>query len=65
MKFQLTTYLGILVANLVNYATEKLHTWRWTLSLGLATVPATVMFFGGLLCGETPNSLVEQGIGES
>ncbi|XP_027343214.1 sugar transport protein 14-like [Abrus precatorius] len=59
--FQLTTCLGILVANLVNYGTEKLHPWGWRLSLGLATVPAIVMFLGGLLCPETPNSLVEQG----
>ncbi|KAJ1437983.1 Sugar/inositol transporter [Sesbania bispinosa] len=59
--FQLTTCLGILIANLVNYATERLHPWGWRLSLGLATVPATVMFIGGLLCPETPNSLVEQG----
>ncbi|XP_057416874.1 sugar transport protein 14-like [Lotus japonicus] len=59
--FQLTTCLGILIANLVNYATEQLHPWGWRLSLGLATVPATVMFIGGLLCPETPNSLVEQG----
>lgn len=59
--FQLTTCLGILVANLVNYGTEKIHPWGWRLSLGLATVPATVMFIGGLLCPETPNSLVEQG----
>ncbi|XP_020221730.1 sugar transport protein 14 [Cajanus cajan] len=59
--FQLTTCLGILIANLVNYGTEQLHPWGWRLSLGLATVPATVMFFGGLMCPETPNSLVEQG----
>ena len=59
--FQLTTCLGILVANFVNYATEQIHPWGWRLSLGLATVPATLMFIGGLLCPETPNSLVEQG----
>lgn len=59
--FQLTTCLGILIANLVNYATEQLHPWGWRLSLGLATVPATVMFIGGIFCPETPNSLVEQG----
>jgi len=59
--FQLTTCLGILVANLVNYATENIHPWGWRLSLGLAVVPAMVMFIGGLLCPETPNSLVEQG----
>ncbi|GMY36128.1 sugar transport protein 14-like [Fagus crenata] len=59
--FQLTTCLGILVANFINYGTDKIHPWGWRLSLGLATVPATVMFVGGLFLPETPNSLVEQG----
>ncbi|KAJ0031225.1 hypothetical protein Pint_13244 [Pistacia integerrima] len=59
--FQLTTCLGILVANLINYGTNKIHPWGWRLSLGLATVPAAIMFFGGLCLPETPNSLVEQG----
>lgn len=59
--FQLTTCLGILVANFINYGTEKIHPWGWRLSLGLATVPATLMFVGGLFLPETPNSLVEMG----
>lgn len=59
--FQLTTCLGILVADVINYFTERLHPWGWRLSLGLATVPATLMFVGGLFLPETPNSLVEQG----
>ncbi|KAJ8483580.1 hypothetical protein OPV22_016065 [Ensete ventricosum] len=59
--FQLTTCLGILVADIINYFTEKLHPWGWRLSLGLATVPATLMFVGGAFLPETPNSLVEQG----
>lgn len=59
--FQLTTCLGILIANLINYGTEKIHPWGWRLSLGLATVPATLMFIGGIFLPETPNSLVEQG----
>ncbi|KAM7276079.1 hypothetical protein ACFE04_017945 [Oxalis oulophora] len=59
--FQLTTCIGILIANLINYGTNKIHPWGWRLSLGLATVPAAVMFFGALFLPETPNSLVEQG----
>ncbi|KAJ6810449.1 sugar transport protein 14 [Iris pallida] len=59
--FQLTTCLGILVADIINYFTEQLHPWGWRLSLGLATVPATFMFLGGIILPETPNSLVEQG----
>jgi len=59
--FQLTTCLGILIANFINYGTERIHPWGWRLSLGLATVPATLMFVGGVFLPETPNSLVEQG----
>lgn len=59
--FQFTTCMGILVANLVNYFTDKIHPNGWRISLGLAGVPAILMFFGGILCPETPNSLVEQG----
>ncbi|XP_019052472.1 PREDICTED: sugar transport protein 14-like [Nelumbo nucifera] len=59
--FQLTTCLGIFVANVINYFTDKLHPWGWRLSLGLATVPAILMFIGGIFLPETPNSLVEQG----
>lgn len=59
--FQLTTCLGILIATLINYGTEKIHPWGWRLSLGLATVPAVSMFIGGIFLPETPNSLVEQG----
>ncbi|KAK8970576.1 Sugar transport protein 14 [Platanthera guangdongensis] len=62
--FQLTTCLGILVADLINYFTEKIHPWGWRLSLGLAAVPATLMFAGGLFLPETPNSLVERGMVE-
>ncbi|XP_072972318.1 sugar transport protein 14-like [Typha angustifolia] len=59
--FQLTTCLGILIADIVNYFTEKIHPWGWRLSLGLAVVPATLIFVGGIFLPETPNSLVEQG----
>lgn len=59
--FQLTTCLGVLIANFVNYGVERIHPWGWRLSLGLAAVPATLMFVGGLFLPETPNSLVEQG----
>ncbi|KAL1804840.1 hypothetical protein DCAR_0830655 [Daucus carota subsp. sativus] len=59
--FQLTTCVGILIANFVNYGVEKIHPWGWRLSLGLAVVPALIMFLGGLALPETPNSLVEQG----
>ncbi|OVA08573.1 Sugar/inositol transporter [Macleaya cordata] len=59
--FQLTTCLGIMIANIINYWTDKIHPWGWRLSLGLATVPALLMLIGGYFLPETPNSLVEQG----
>ncbi|GLJ29877.1 hypothetical protein SUGI_0590580 [Cryptomeria japonica] len=59
--FQLTTCLGIFVANVINFFTNKLHPWGWRLSLGLAIVPALLMTVGGIFLPETPNSLVEQG----
>ncbi|KAK7272717.1 hypothetical protein RJT34_29513 [Clitoria ternatea] len=59
--FQFTTCAGILIASLVNYFTEKVHPYGWRISLGLAAFPATLMLIGGILCAETPNSLVEQG----
>lgn len=62
MMFQLTTTLGIFVANLVNYFTaQNLPHWGWRLSLGLAAVPATFMTVGGFFLPETPNSLIERG----
>uniref|UniRef100_K4A131 Major facilitator superfamily (MFS) profile domain-containing protein n=1 Tax=Setaria italica TaxID=4555 RepID=K4A131_SETIT len=59
--FQLTTCLGILVADVINYFTDRLHPWGWRLSLGLAMGPATAIFVGALFLPETPNSLVERG----
>ncbi|XP_015954213.1 sugar transport protein 14 [Arachis duranensis] len=59
--FQFTTCFGILVANLINYFTDKIHPHGWRISLGLAAIPALLMLVGGIFCAETPNSLVEQG----
>ncbi|KAJ4953552.1 hypothetical protein NE237_030384 [Protea cynaroides] len=59
--FQLTTCVGVLIANIINYFTAQIHPWGWRLSLGLAMVPAALMFIGGVFLPETPNSLVEQG----
>ncbi|KAJ7555377.1 hypothetical protein O6H91_05G035800 [Diphasiastrum complanatum] len=61
IMFQLAITIGILAANVINYGTAKLKPWGWRLSLGLAAVPATIMFVGGLFLPETPNSLVERG----
>ncbi|XP_072980071.1 sugar transport protein 7-like [Typha angustifolia] len=61
MMFQLATTLGIFIANMINYGTEKINPWGWRLSLGLAAFPAFLMTVGGFLLPETPNSLIEQG----
>lgn len=58
--FQLMVTIGILVAQLINYGTQH-HEWGWRLSLGLAFIPAFILFMGGLLLPETPNSLIERG----
>ncbi|KAJ7513697.1 hypothetical protein O6H91_23G011100 [Diphasiastrum complanatum] len=61
IMFQLAITIGILAANLINYGTAKIKPWGWRLSLGLAAVPAALMFVGGLFLPETPNSLIERG----
>lgn len=61
MMFQLATTLGIFTANMINYGTQKLETWGWRLSLGLAAAPALMMTVGGIFLPETPNSLIESG----
>ncbi|CAL9043450.1 unnamed protein product [Musa banksii] len=63
--FQLMITIGILAANLINYATAKIKGgWGWRISLGLASVPATIITLSSLLLPDTPNSLVERGHGE-
>ncbi|EFJ38553.1 hypothetical protein SELMODRAFT_437470 [Selaginella moellendorffii] len=59
--FQLNVTIGILIANLINYGTDKLHPWGWRLSLGLAGIPAVLLTVGSLCLCETPNSLIERG----
>ncbi|XP_057958398.1 sugar transport protein 6-like [Malania oleifera] len=62
--FQLFVTIGILVANLVNYAVSTVHPYGWRLALGLAGVPAAGLFFGSTIITETPTSLVEHGKSE-
>ncbi|XP_010935205.1 sugar transport protein MST4 [Elaeis guineensis] len=58
--FQLDVTIGILIANVVNYFTSTIRPWGWRLSLGLAGVPAIILFLGSLLITETPTSLIER-----
>ncbi|KAL5701854.1 Sugar transport protein 8 [Ranunculus cassubicifolius] len=58
--FQLFVTIGILAANLVNYFCSNLHPNGWRVSLGIASVPAVILFFGSLAIPETPTSLIER-----
>ncbi|KAG1355222.1 sugar transport protein MST6 [Cocos nucifera] len=60
--FQLATTIGILIANLVNYGTNKIKAgYGWRISVALAAVPAGIMTIGALFLPDTPNSLIERG----
>ncbi|KAJ4956749.1 hypothetical protein NE237_013532 [Protea cynaroides] len=58
--FQLCVTIGILVANLVNYAVADIHPHGWRIALGIATVPRIMLCVGSLIITETPTSLVER-----
>lgn len=57
--FQLAITIGILVAYLVNAVFAPVGDWRWP--LGLAFVPALVLFVGMYLLPETPRWLISKG----
>jgi hypothetical protein len=52
---------GILIAQGINIGTYNIRPWGWRLSLGLASVPGTILLFGGLFLPDSPNSLIERG----
>lgn len=55
--FQLMIMTGILLAYISNYALKGVSgNWHWM--LGLATVPAALLFIGGLFLPESPRFLV-------
>ncbi|NJC72794.1 sugar porter family MFS transporter [Planosporangium thailandense] len=56
---QLMITVGIFVSYLVGYAFAASHGWRWM--LGLAVVPAAVMFAGLLGLAESPRWLLARG----
>ncbi|KAJ6777709.1 SOLUTE CARRIER FAMILY 2 FACILITATED GLUCOSE TRANSPORTER [Salix koriyanagi] len=62
--FQLLITIGILIANLINYATSKVHPYGWRISLGGAAAPAIILAIGSLAIMETPTSLLERGKNE-
>ncbi|KAL8192807.1 hypothetical protein R6Q57_027255 [Mikania cordata] len=60
MGFQFCVGIGVLVANLLNYGTEKIKQgWGWRISLAMAAVPASILTIGTLFLPETPNSLIQ------
>ncbi|DBA92501.1 hypothetical protein WJX77_004796 [Trebouxia sp. C0004] len=61
IMFQMATTIGIWVAQWINYGTQNMHPHGWRLSVGLAIVPALILFLGSLIIPDTPNSLVYRG----
>ncbi|KAJ4780405.1 sugar transporter 1 [Rhynchospora pubera] len=62
MSFQLMITIGILIANLVNFGTNKIvGGWGWRVSLALAAIPAAIITVGSLFLPDTPNSLIDRG----
>ena len=61
IMFQMATTIGIWVAQWINYGTQNMHPHGWRLSVGLAIVPALILFLGSLIIPDTPNSLVHRG----
>ena len=62
IMFQMATTIGIWVAQWINYGTQNMAVNRgWRLSVGLAIVPALILFLGSLIIPDTPNSLVQRG----
>ncbi|XVE56420.1 hypothetical protein DITRI_Ditri04bG0007500 [Diplodiscus trichospermus] len=59
--FEVGINIGVLVANLTNFGTEKIKgNWGWRISLAMAAVPALVVTLSTLFLPETPNSLIQQ-----
>ncbi|KAL0923758.1 hypothetical protein M5K25_007830 [Dendrobium thyrsiflorum] len=53
---------GILIANLINYATQKIKAgWGWRVSLSSAAIPATFLLVGSIFLPETPSSIIHRG----
>ncbi|KAK9146378.1 hypothetical protein Sjap_006281 [Stephania japonica] len=62
IAFQFAITIGILVANFVNFGTNKIKGgYGWRVSVALAAVPAIIMTVGSLFLPDTPNSLIERG----
>ncbi|KAF5198620.1 Hexose carrier protein hex6 [Thalictrum thalictroides] len=59
--FQLFVVIGILMANLVNFGSDKIKgDLGWRISLSIAAVPASIITLGAFFLSETPNSLIQR-----
>ncbi|OMO98215.1 Sugar/inositol transporter [Corchorus olitorius] len=59
--FETGVAFGVLVANLINYGTQKIKGgWGWRVSLAMAAIPASIVTISALFLPETPNSLIQQ-----
>lgn len=59
--FQFSIGIGALIANLINFGTEKIKGgWGWRISLSMAVLPASVLTVGAIMLPETPNSLIQR-----
>ncbi|XP_050254459.1 hexose carrier protein HEX6-like [Quercus robur] len=62
ISFQLSIGIGFLLANLINFGTEKIKSgWGWRISLAMAAAPASILTLGSLFLPETPNSQIQNG----
>lgn len=60
---QLMIVTGILIAYIVNFGFQNVHSgWRWM--LGLAFVPAFLLFVGMIFMPESPRWLIKKGLEE-
>ncbi|PKA46443.1 Hexose carrier protein HEX6 [Apostasia shenzhenica] len=60
--FDICVSAGILVANLVNYFTQKIDGgWGWRISIALPALPASILAAGAIFIPETPPSIIQRG----
>lgn len=63
--YQLFVTLGILIANLINYATSNLHgSAQWRITAGIGFIWPAVLGFGMILMRESPRHAYRKGRAE-
>ncbi|XP_020589786.1 hexose carrier protein HEX6-like [Phalaenopsis equestris] len=60
--FQASISFGLLISNLVNFATQKIKAgWGWRISLSSAAIPSTFLIIAAIFLPETPSSIIQRG----